>query len=229
MTRSFEDEVKHIAADIASRRYDAHGQPGRGINATNRAERDVAELIGLAKGIVADGVVNDAEADCIRDWSGNHPDAMRRWPVSLIYSRLQQIFADGRVDDGERNELRELLGGLAGGQLSINLGYDAPTTLPLDNPPPLVCWVDETYVFTGKFAYGTRAQCAKEVSDRGGRVEDDVTRRTSFLVVGTFSSRDWVNTSYGRKIQRAAELRDSGFALRIVGEDHWANALSALA
>lgn len=225
----FEDEVRKIAADIAASHFDEHGQPEPRFNAVRRAERDVAELIGLAKGIVADGVVNDAEASCIRDWSLNHPDAMRRWPVSLIYSRLQQIFDDGHVDAEERAELGELLGDLAGGRLSINLGYDAPTPLPLDQPPPLICWVDETYVFTGKFAYGTRAHCTKEVVDRGGRVEDTITRRTSFLVVGTFSSRDWVNTSYGRKIQRAAQLRDSGFALRIVGEDHWASALISAA
>ncbi|HVJ24241.1 MAG TPA: BRCT domain-containing protein [Burkholderiales bacterium] len=224
---SFEDDVKKIAADINARHFDEHGQPNRNINAAQRAERDVSELIGIAKGVVADGIVNDAEAKCIRDWSLSHPDAMRRWPVSLIYSRLQQMFADGHIDDTERIELREILAGLAGGTLSISLGFDAPTTLPLDTPPPLMCWVDETYVFTGKFAYGTRAHCAREVTERGGSVEDNVTRRTSFLVLGTFSSRDWKQTSYGRKIQRAAELRDSGFALRIVGEDHWANALSA--
>jgi hypothetical protein len=65
------------------------------------------------------------------------------------------------------------------------------------------------------------------VTERGGSCEGNVTRRTSFLVIGTFGSRDWQHSSYGAKIRRAVELRDSGFALRIVGEDHWAASLGA--
>lgn len=84
---------------------------------------------------------------------------------------------------------------------------------------------DEVYVFTGRFAYGTRKQCAKEVINRSSVVEDNVTRRTSFLVIGSFGSRDWRTSSYWTKILRAAELRSSGFALRIVCEDHWAGTL----
>lgn len=55
-------------------------------------------------------------------------------------------------------------------------------------------------MFTGKFAYGTRADCEREVSDRGSLCELTVTRRTSFLVIGTFGSEDWAHSSYGRKI-----------------------------
>lgn len=199
----------------------------RAVNARARSERDISELLGLAKGVLADGVVNVREAEYLRDWAGNHPDAIVKWPVSIIYSRLQTIFSDGRVDDEERQDLQELLGLLVGGPESVALHYDAPTPLPLDDPWPLICWHDELYVFTGKFAYGTRAHCTMEVTSRGGTVEDNVTRRTTFLVVGTFSSADWVTTSYGRKIQKAAELRDSGFPIRIVSEDHWAAALGA--
>jgi len=212
-----------------SESLDVHGQPlNLRLNAARRAERDVSELLGLAKGVLADGVVNDDETRYLNEWAAGHPDALARWPVSLIFSRLQQIFSDGRVDEGERGELKELLASLIGGTESVMLGYDAPTTLPLDHPPPPISWDGEIYVFTGRFAFGTRAHCAREVTSRGGQVDDSVTRRTSFLVVGTFSSEDWATTSYGRKIQRAAELRDAGLALRIVGEDHWANALASV-
>jgi len=94
-----------------------------------------------------------------------------------------------------------------GGTASLVLGYEGASTLPLDTPPPLICWgPDEVYVFTGRFAYDTRKDCEREVTERGGTCEPNITRRTSFLVIGTFGSRDWVQSSYGRKIQRAAEL-----------------------
>jgi hypothetical protein len=206
---------------------DEHGQPRNVlINAARRCERDISELLGLAKGVLADGIVNQEEAAYLHAWAANHPAAISRWPLSLIFSRMTQIFADGIVDDAEREELKTLLASLIGGTESIVLGYDAATQLPLDTPPPLVCWHQEVYVFTGRFAYGTRDHCHQEVLSRGGTCESNITRRTSFLVLGTFGSQDWRQTSYGRKIERAVQLRESGFPIRIVGEDHWANALS---
>jgi hypothetical protein len=94
-------------------------------------------------------------------------------------------------------------------------------------PPPLMSWDGEVYVFSGRFAYGTRHQCQMDTMERGADVDENLTQRTTFLVLGTFGSRDWKQSSFGRKIERAVELRDSGFPLRIVGEDHWARALSA--
>jgi hypothetical protein len=207
---------------------DPHGQPYNvQFNAAYRTERDLSELLGLAKGMLADGVVNDQEATYLFEWGTNHPDALNKWPVNLIFTRLRQFFHDGRIDEHERAELQELLAALVGGTASLLLGYDGATTLPLDTPPPLMAYgPDEVYVFTGRFAYGPRHICEKEVTDRRGTCEDNITRRTSFLVIGTFGSRDWRHSAFGRKIVRAVELRDSGFALRIVGEDHWAATLS---
>jgi hypothetical protein len=213
---------------IMKQPLDPHGQPVNvAFNRRRRTERDLSEMLGLVKGVLADGVVNDDEAHFLRAWGANHPDALGQWPISLIYSRMQQFFADGVIDEAERLELHDLLSQLIGGIASILLGYEGATTLPLDHPPPLICWgPNEVYVFTGRFAFGTRAHCEREVCQRGSFCESDVTRRTSFLVIGTFGSEDWAHTSYGRKIQRAVGLKKSGFALRIVGEDHWANALA---
>lgn len=204
-----------------------HGQPlSLGFNAARRRERDISEILGLVKGILSDGTVADGEAAFLRSWCEAHPDARDLWPVNVLLSRLERCFADGRIDDDERIELRDLFSDLVGGTQSVLLGYDGASALPLDKPTPLICYgPDEVFTFTGKFAYGTRKQCEREVMQRGSTCAPNVTRRTSFLVIGTFGSRDWVQTAYGRKIQRAVELRDSGFALRIVGEDHWVNAL----
>lgn len=207
---------------------DPHGQPYNILfNAARRTERDLSEMLGLAKGMLADGIINDEEARFLRDWGANHPEALAQWPLSLIFTRVQQFFIDGRVDDEERAELKDILSSLIGGTASIVLGYDGATSLPLDSPPPLISWENEVYVFTGRFAYAPRRYCQAEVLERGGRVDDNVTRETTFLVIGTFGSRDWAHSNYGRKIQSAVKLRESGFPVRIVGEDHWAAALGA--
>ncbi len=47
------------------------------------------------------------------------------------------------------------------------------------------------------------------------------TLATRYLVIGVFASHDWYNTNYGRKIERAVELRNSGSGVAIISEEHW--------
>ena len=206
---------------------DAHGQPlNLHWNAARRIERDLSELLGLAKCMLIDGTIDAQEADFLRNWADNHPDALAHWPTDFIFARLNHFYADGHIDEAERRELKELLSALVGGTTTMVLGEECATTLPLDRPPPeLLYRPTDVYVFTGKFAFGPRGECRKTVMQRGAQCEDNITKRTSFLVISTFDSRDWVQSSYGRKIQKAVNLRDTGLPLKIVGEDHWARAL----
>ena len=179
----------------------------------------------LAKGVLADGVVNEPEADFIRQWVQAHPDAVEQWPVNVLQERLCRIYADGRVDETER-DLAELLSALVGGRAGIIVGEDAATDLPVDQPPPQFIWPGSIFVFTGQFAFGPRAECERYVARLGGVCEPSITKRTNYLVIGTFGSRDWVHTPFGRKIEKAVEYRNAGHSLAIVNEDHWASALT---
>src|SRR5256885_5864914 len=58
-------------------------------------------------------------------------------------------------------------------------------------------------------SFGPRKECERQVQQLGGLTETAVTRRTRFLVIGTFASRDWVHTSFGRKIQKRSEEHTS--------------------
>ncbi len=129
------------------------------------------------------------------------------------------------MDDAERKDLAGLLSSIVGGKTGIIAGEDAATDLPVDHPAPAITWPDSVFVFTGNFAFGPRAECERQVTQLGGVCERGVTRRTNFLVTGTFGSRDWVHTSFGRKIEKAVQYRDAGLPLAIVAEDHWTAAL----
>jgi len=206
---------------------DPHGQPlGLWFNRARRAERDLSEMLGLVKGVLADGIVSDTEAELMRSWAAQHLDATGQWPISILKARLDRIFEDGRVDDAERVDLAELLESIVGGTAGIIGAEDAATELPFDIPAPSLSWNGSIFVFTGKFAYGTRNDCQHEAVRRGAVCEDGITRRTNYLVIGTFGSRDWAHTSFGRKIEKAVSYRRDGAPLAIVGEDHWATSLA---
>src|SRR5690349_5267316 len=144
---------------------DPHGQPfNLRFNRARRAERDLSEMLGLVKGVLCDGVVTDAEALLLRSWTSQHPDATEQWPVNVLKARLDAIFADKKVDDVERQDLKDLLDSIVGGTAGIIAGKDAATELPVDRPPPDFVWMDSVFVFTGKFAFGPRNACERAVS-----------------------------------------------------------------
>ena len=77
--------------------------------------------------------------------------------------------------------------------------------------------------------HGNRRECEALVQERGGAVQGSITKKLDYLVFGTYVTDSWKHQSFGNKIMRAVELRDSGQSrLAIVGEDHWVNALGFL-
>ena len=59
-------------------------QPPRAINLKQCAERDVTEILGIVKGLLADGVLNDEELRYLTAWGQSRRDAIRRWPSKTI-------------------------------------------------------------------------------------------------------------------------------------------------
>lgn len=83
-------------------------------------------------------------------------------------------------------------------------GAESSSELPFCRPAPDVAFPGSVFVMTGKF--GPRAACQAETEQFGGVCKPDVTQETNYLVIGTFGSRDWKHSSFGRKVQKAVNL-----------------------
>ena len=204
---------------------DADGQPPRQFYAGRVEDRLIAELLGVCKGIICDGVVNDDEAISLRAWIRGHPDVVVQFPGNVLYERLLRTFENGEIDGDERIELEEMLRDLVGDDIERDTLLNGPTRLAYDDPLPVLTFRGWEYVFTGKFAAGTRRHCERAVLDRGGFVAATLTGRTKCLVVGSFASDAWIQSAYGTKILDAVERREAGHAIHIVPESHWVAAL----
>ena len=202
-------------------KMDDHLQPPQEINVEHRIKRDMAEMIGYAKGVLSDGVVNEDEAMSLMTWADNNPDVILTWPANVVYRRLRKIFSDGHASEEECDDLRELLEELVGGEGGTIGGETASTGLPLDDPPPLLETPNRLFVLTGRFAYGTRASCVELLRNNGGWDEPRVTKRSDYLIIGAFASRDWLQTSYGNKIKKAEEYREKYSRPHIISEEYW--------
>jgi NAD-dependent DNA ligase len=202
---------------------DEHGQPTWAVNHRLRQERAVENLLGMARGIICDGVFNDYEVMELRAWIRENPDACVTWPGSDLCDRIQRILADGMIDEAERAELRDFLEALSGErQVSDTDDARGAVMLPLDVPPPPISFEGSRFVLTGHFLCGVRDFVAHRIESRGALVDKAVTKRTNYLLIGSMASRDWKHSNYGTKIRKAVEYRTRGVPLAIIAEDHWA-------
>lgn len=196
-------------------------------NADNNAAKAIDQLTGVCAGILADGAVSEAEAKFFAEWVNQYTHLEPIWPFTDVLARVERIFSDGQCDEDEREELKGVMESLCGYTSDANPSETYSTTLPLDEPFPELVFPEREYVITGKFAFGTRKKVCEAILGRGGvPVDSSPTRRSHYLVVGLFSSRDWINTNHGRKIERALELRSSGSGIAIISEQHWNGFLS---
>lgn len=187
-------------------------------------DRNIDELIGISRGIIADGIVNTKEGNFLLDWIKKHFDVydLNTYPVNTIYDRLSNILKDGFIDDEESKELLDLLTSFTGDKPIVEQIASMSSTLPLCNPYPDVNFEDKNFCLTGAFTIGTRAKVEELIQDLGGIAQKNPTLKTNYLVIGILGSGEWIHSSYGRKIEKAVELRDiNGKDLKIISEEHF--------
>jgi NAD-dependent DNA ligase len=210
---------------MSSDLIDENGTPAKRLYAGRVHDRLVAEMLGLVKGMICDGVLTDGEAVALHQWLRSHPDVTVGYPGNLIAERLQAAFADGILEEHERTELLDLMRSLAGETDDQSGLLNRATRLPCDNPPPTVFFDGREFCLTGIFAYGARKACEAEITARGGRCAKSPTQHTHYLVIGLEASAAWVQGDHGTKIEHAVKLKSNGHPISILAEEHWIEAL----
>lgn len=182
-------------------------------------------LLGICAGITADGHINDHEVRFLDTWLRENEDVAKCWPGDVIAKRIAGILADGVITAEERADLLETLQGISGNRFFDTgaASADGPC-LPLDDDPSIF-FRDMSYCFTGKFIFGTRAACERAVMRLGSMPVDTITKGLDYLVVGSMVNPEWVNTTYGRKIEKAMRYRQENGVPCIVSEKQWTIAL----
>ncbi|ALI03177.1 NAD-dependent DNA ligase [Pseudomonas sp. FW306-02-F02-AA] len=189
--------------------------------------RSADALVGIAAGLAADGKINLQEAEFLKSWIENHLSHLSDPVVNLLYKRLASMLSDGVLDAEESAELLEMLHQFAGLPVGSAQTFTTPTSLPLNNPPPVLSWADKVFIFSGVMAYGPRKDCESLILERGGLIGGSVNKKVHYLVVGSIGNDQWLHSSYGTKIKKAVELRESGVPIAIVSEEHWQKVLFA--
>ena len=192
-------------------------------------DRDIDELMGVCKGVIADNVVNRDELRFIHQWLINHPTLKETWPCDALANRIDRALDDHVLHEQEAKDIMEFLKQLVAPQPDLPPETIQATRLPLDVPEPEIVFPGRSFCFTGNFVFGTRSACVEAVQQRGAIVEPSVRMDLDYLVLGSFRSEAWIHTTHGRKIEKAVELRSKYGRPLIVGEAHWVRILKGAA
>lgn len=80
---------------------------------------DIPELIGLCRGVLADGTINLAEAKFILQWLNDRTNVLETWPADELHKLLCVALADGTLSEEEALELSELLEEVIGDPVAV--------------------------------------------------------------------------------------------------------------
>jgi len=190
------------------------------------SDRQLDEMVGLARGLCADGIINAAEVEFLQKWIAATASVIAQPIFLTLYDRITEILSDGAVTADECAELFATLNAFAETDFELGEVFKS-TTLPLCQPAPSLIFSGQTFCFTGKFNFGDRKRCEEAVIRRGGR-SGGLTQGTSVLVIGAYATDSWKHSSFGDKILRAVEMRERGVPISIVSEEHWVSCLSSV-
>lgn len=185
-------------------------------------DRQIDTLIGISKGLLADGKVDQSEAEFLHSWLIQSRQTTDNPVITNLLARVDSMLEDDVLDPDESAELLALLHKITGEPSAV--GELAKTSsLPVDEPVPPVIFERNLFLFTGTCVYGTRRDCQAAIEQLGGINAKSVNKKLNYLVLGTYVTDSWIHESYGRKIEKAMQYRDDGIPISIITEEHWAN------
>ena len=181
--------------------------------------RQIDELVGLARGVAADGDLNLAEVEFLQKWLAANAAISHTPVIRALYQRINDVLQDGVLDTDEKTLLLETLNSFSSRDFELGEVLKS-ATLPLCDPAPPLSFTDRVYCFTGTFRYGQRKHCEQAIAERGGAA-GNLSRKTEYLVIGAYATESWKHSSFGNKIIQACDWRDEGRPISIVSEEHW--------
>lgn len=185
----------------------------------------VGRLIGLTRGLLSDGVFDDQEIHFLKTWLKKCDEFQDVWPISEITIDINNVLEDGVITEDERRFLTKKLHGLIGGafqETGVTSGFSADFFC---SDIEYIDFINKEFCLTGQFLYGSRNECKNKLVQMGAVFTPNPRKTTNYLVIGSLSSRDWKQTSHGRKIEKAISLKDSGQDIFLLHEETWSRFL----
>lgn len=191
---------------------------------------DLQRLHAVIGGVIADMQITGQELIGLREWLEGHDHLKSCWPYDEIDSLVSMVMRDGRIDEEEHSLLRayfaEFVAILDGRTIVRAPVQEDGTITGLCASCPDILFEDQAFCFTGASSRYTRDALSDVVSSLGGQFLKTVSKKTNYLVIGAEGNPCWAYACYGRKVERAVELRKEGHRIVIVHEHDFHDAVA---
>lgn len=195
----------------------------------NAATADMQKLHGIVAGIASDGEISIEEINGLSVWLEEHEHLKQCWPYDEIESLVTSVLADKKIDHEEHDMLMSFFGEFV--SILDNKTIMSPALLEGSNVVgicsvcPEISFVNTSFCLTGQSYKYTRTEFEEIISSLGGKSASCVSKKVNYLVVGSEGNPCWAYACYGRKVEKAVELRKAGYPIVIVHENDFHDAV----
>jgi NAD-dependent DNA ligase len=183
-------------------------------------KQSLGELLGLARGLLADQELTDSEINFLHEWLEDRYHMTASFPGNVIHKRIKEVLEDGIVTEEERSHLVDTLTMLVEDRFE-DLAEQVDLTELWFDDVGLIEFNQARFCLTGNFVYGPTEVCKSEIEKRGGVVNKSVGNEVQYLVVGGLGVDEWRSGGLGTEIEKAMRLRAIDSSVKIIPEDSW--------
>ncbi|HMM13056.1 MAG TPA: BRCT domain-containing protein [Parvibaculum sp.] len=193
---------------------------------------DMQKLHAVLGGIIADGVVTEPELRGLSNWLSEHEHLKTLWPYDEVASLVTSVLIDGKIDEEEHRLLKNFFSGfvsvLDDRVIGQPLVFEGASLTGVCAVCPEIQFEDSIFCFTGASYKYSRGELEETVRRLGGEVALSVSRKVDYLIIGAEGNPCWAYACYGRKVEKAVQLRKEGFSLVIAHENDFHDAVADL-
>lgn len=192
----------------------------------------IQALQGLCYGLIADDKLSEKEVIALSEWIEENEFLDGTYPYDELKALIYSILSDGIITNDEILTLKAFLGEFVDCETSYNISRveldelkDMFNVSGVCAVHPQITIANHTFCFTGKSSKCGRDEIASIIEEKQGKFNKNVIKTTNYLIIGDEGNPCWAYSCYGRKVEKAIELRKAGNKIMIVHEKDFWNAI----
>lgn len=218
LTREEHDDIVWLCNRLRSTEY------------FDQTTADLQRLHAVLGGVVSDGKITEDELRGLAAWLQDHEYLRTCWPYDEIDSLIVGVLKDKKIDAQEHALLKaffsEFTAIMDDRTITSSVVSEGTNMVGLCAVCPEIEFTDSTFCFTGASSRYTRKDLAATVERLGGSFAPNVNKSVKYLIIGADGNPCWAYACYGRKVEKAIELRKSGVRVLIVHENDFHDAVA---
>lgn len=175
------------------------------------------QLGGFLAGISADQTINIEELTALGNWTSNNAPMFKTWPFDTLLPAIERIQSKRQLSADDHSELLAFCQSIT----SIRPAEQEKVTIPVKLAEQQVSILIQecSFCFTGESSRYSRKELAQIVEMYGGIAADSVTAKLHYLVICDVRNPAWAFEMYGRKVEKAMNMKKKGAGPEVVFEE----------